>query len=121
MRSKLPTLEAFTNSFKNIGYSHCWPIYSDSKCKDCCQLVLNLIEKYISNRDVNLEVTIEHILPDSNGIENAQIGNLFLLEENLNRRCKNKSLEDKYNIYNESALMCPKGFVQRYKERLSIP
>ncbi len=23
MRSKLPTLEAFTNSFKNIGYSHC--------------------------------------------------------------------------------------------------
>lgn len=77
MRSKLPTLEAFTNSFKNIGYSHCWPIYSDSKCKDRCQLVLNLIEKYISNRDVNLEVTIEHILPDSNGIENTQIGNLF--------------------------------------------
>lgn len=121
MRSKLPTLEAFTNSFKNIGYSHCWPIYSDSKCKDRCQLVLNLIEKYISNRDVNLEVTIEHILPDSNGIENAQIGNLFLLEENLNRRCKNKSLEDKYNIYNESALMCPKGFVQRYKGKTFNP
>lgn len=121
MRSKLPTLEAFTNSFKNIGYSHCWPIYSDSKCKDRCQLVLNLIEKYISNRDVNLEVTIEHILPDSNGIENAQIGNLFLLEENLNSRCKNKSLEDKYNIYNESALMCPKGFVQRYKGKTFNP
>ena len=33
MRSKLPTIESFTNSFKNIGYSHHWPVYEDQKCK----------------------------------------------------------------------------------------
>lgn len=121
MRSKLPTIESFTNSFKNIGYSHHWPIYEDQKCKERCQLVLNLLEKYISRRDVNLEVTIEHILPDSDGIENSQIGNLFLLEEALNRRCENKSIEEKYDIYNESVLMCPRGFVQRYKGKVFNP
>lgn len=117
MRSKLPTLESFTNSFKNIGYSHHWPIYEDSKCKDRCQLILNLIEKYISNREVNLQVTIEHILPDCKGIENAQIGNLFLLEKSLNERCNDKPIEEKYDIYNESVLMCPRGFVKRYREK----
>lgn len=117
MRSKLPTLESFTNSFKNIGYSNHWPIYEDSKCKDRCQLILNLIEKYISNREVNLQVTIEHILPDCKGIENAQIGNLFLLEKSLNERCNDKPIEEKYDIYNESVLMCPRGFVKRYREK----
>ncbi len=121
MRSKLPTLESFTNSFKNIGYSHHWPVYEDSKCKERCQLVLTLIEKYISGRDINIDVTIEHILPDAEGIENAQIGNLFFLEEALNRRCKNKSLDEKCNIYMESVLICPKGFVQRYKGKNFSP
>lgn len=115
MRSKFPTLESFSNSFRNLGYSHHWPVYEDSKCKERCHLVLNLIEKYISGRDINLDVTIEHILPDADGIENAQIGNLFFLEELLNRRCKDRPLAEKYDIYNESVLSCPRGFVNRYR------
>lgn len=115
MRKKLPTLESFTNSFKNIGWSNHWQIYQDSKCKERCQLILGLIEEYISGRDINLDVTIEHILPDSESINNAQIGNLFYLEERLNRRCADKALSEKYNIYEESVLSCPKGFVQRYR------
>ena len=115
MRKKLPSLELFINSFRNLGFSHHWPIYSDSKNKDRCQLVLELIEEYVSNREINIDVTIEHILPDSEKVENAQIGNLFFLEEDLNHRCDNKSLEEKFDIYNESSLMCPKGFVSRYR------
>ena len=117
MRTKLPTLESFINSFKNVGYSHHWDIYRDSKNKDRCQLVLALLEKYISGRDINMNVTIEHILPDSESIDNAQIGNLFYLEECLNKQCDNKQLEEKMDIYKKSVLQCPQGFVQRYKDK----
>lgn len=121
MRNKLPTLESFVNSFKNVGWSHHWPIYEDSKNKERCQLVLALLEKYISNRDINMDVTIEHILPDADCIDNAQIGNLFYLELPLNKRCDNKSLEEKFDIYNESVLECPKGFVRRYRGKKFNP
>ncbi len=121
LRSKLPTLELFTNSFKNVGWSHHWPIYQDPKAKERCLLVLSLLEKYISGRDVNLDVTIEHILPDADGIESAQIGNLFLLEANLNRRCDNKPLAEKCEIYKESVLQCPHGFVRHYAEKRFDP
>lgn len=117
MRSKLPSIESFTNSFKNIGFSHHWPFYMDSKNKEKCQLVLELIEKYVSNRNVNIPVTIEHILPDAESSDNVQIGNMFLLEETLNKRCGNKPLNEKYSIYDESVLSCPKGFVSRYKDK----
>lgn len=117
MKRKLPTLESFKNSFRNIGYSHHWPPYEDSKNKDRCHLILSLIEKYISGREVNLKVTIEHILPDSEGIENAQIGNLFLLEESINKRCDNKPLDEKIKYYNESSLKCPQAFYNRYQNK----
>lgn len=96
LRDKLPTLPSFTNSFKNIGYSNHWGLYSDSKSKERCKLILELIEQYISGREVNMDVTIEHILPDSQSVDNSQIGNLFLLEERLNRRCKDKPLAEKF-------------------------
>lgn len=121
MRNKLPTLDSFTNSFKNVGWSHHWPIYQDSKSKERCQIVLELLEKYISGRDINMKVTIEHVLPDAESVENAQIGNLFYLEETLNKRCKNKSLKKKIDVYNESVLQCPKGFAKRYKEMAFNP
>ena len=92
-------------------------MYDDSKGKERCKLILELIEQYISGREVNMDVTIEHILPDCQSLENAQIGNLFLLEESLNRRCADKPLSEKFSIYNESALMCPRGFTQRYQNR----
>lgn len=115
MRGKFSTLASFSNSFHNLGYSHHWPVYMDSKSKERCGLVLSLIEKYISGRDINLEVTIEHILPDAAGIENSQIGNLFFLENGLNQKCKDKPLAEKYGIYSKSALMCPRGFMERYR------
>ena len=121
LRAKLPTLASFTNSFKNIGYSNHWGLYSDSKSKERCKLILELIEQYISGREVNIPVTIEHILPDSQSSDNAQIGNLFLLEESLNHRCKDKPLAEKLPIYRESALMCPRGFIQHYKGKEFSP
>lgn len=120
-KEKLPTLKSFTNSFKNIGFSRKWEIYNDSKAKERCKLVLALIEKYISNRDINIDVTIEHILPDCDCIENAQIGNLLFLESNLNKQCATKSLEEKIEIYQKSMLQGPRNFAQRYRNKQFIP
>ena len=78
-------------------------------------MILELIEKYVSSREINMEVTIEHVLPDSESIENATIGNLFFLERTLNERCATKPFEEKCEIYKESSLMCPRGFAQRYQ------
>lgn len=117
LNEKLPTLASFINTFKNIGWSNHWGIYKDSKNKERCQMILEIIEKYVANREINMPVTIEHILPDCESIENAQIGNLFYLEEKLNRRCDNKALDKKLNIYEESSLALPKGFAQRYKNK----
>lgn len=117
LKEKLPTFESFKTSFKNIGFSNHWGLYKDSKAKERCKLILELIEKYISNREVNIDTTIEHILPDSQSVDNVQIGNLFLLESNLNTRCKDMMLADKIPIYYESSLMCPRGFAQRYENK----
>lgn len=114
-KQKIPPLQSFINSFRNLGWSNYDGIYRDSKNKERCKLVLELIEKYVSNREINLEVTIEHIFPDSQGIKNAQIGNLFLLERTLNDRCGSKPLNLKFDIYDESSLSCPKRFVHRYR------
>lgn len=121
LNEKLPTLDSFINTFKNIGWSNHWGIYKDSKIKERCQLILEIIEKYVANREINMQVTIEHVLPDCERIENAQIGNLFYLEENLNRQCATKPLEQKIDIYDKSSLASPKGFAKRYRNKTFNP
>ena len=121
LNEKLPTLDSFINTFKNIGWSNHWGIYKDSKSKERCQLILGIIEKYVANREINMPVTIEHVLPDCDGIENAQIGNLFYLEENLNRQCADKPLEQKMDVYEKSSLASPKGFAKRYRNKTFNP
>lgn len=121
LNKKLPTLNSFINTFKNIGWSNHWGIYKDSKNKERCQLILEIIEKYVANREINMPVTIEHILPDYVRIENAQIGNLFYLEECLNQQCATKPLEEKMEIYEKSSLISPRGFAKRYRNKLFNP
>ena len=114
MRKRLPTLESFTNNFKELCWSHHWDVHADSKNKERCQLVLAVLEEYSSSRAINLSVTIEHILPDADSIENAQIGNMLFIEEALNEQCSNKPLSEKIEIYKESVLQLPRLFAMRY-------
>lgn len=54
----------------------------------------------------NLKITVTKILPDFEGIANAQIGNLIPLENALNRQCANKAFADKY-IFIKSLISHP--------------
>ena len=62
----------------------------------------NIDEQKLSNRTRIDEFTIEHVNPDSQGEENARIGNLIPLEKGLNERCDNKTIQEKIEVYDDS-------------------
>ena len=59
----------------------------------------------------------ELVLPDSDGIANAQIGNLIPLEDALNRSCANKSLTAKCDFYEKSSFTSARGIATRFREK----
>lgn len=102
MIDRLPPREAFMLNFEAIGYSNHVKFYQGSKNKEKAYLVLELIEQELSNRTRIDEFTIEHVNPDSQGEENARIGNLIPLEKELNARCDNKTIQEKIEVYEDS-------------------
>jgi len=113
-REKLPSRETYKTNLRALGWSHVWPVYSESKYKERCKLVLTLLEELKSGAKVSGEYTIEHVLPDSASQENALIGNLLPLEKNLNEKCKNKALKEKLPIYAKSRFCTTRAFAKRY-------
>lgn len=116
LKAKLPAKESFCSSLHTLGWSHRWDFYSDSKNKDRCRLVLKLLEESKSKLSTVPEFTIEHAYPDSENEGNAVVGNLLPLEEALNRRCKNKPLQEKVRIYETSSFATTRGFAKRYPD-----
>lgn len=121
LKSKLPSFDWFLNAFKNVGWSDHHELYKEDKYKKRVQIILEVIEKYASQSGEIHEFTIEHIIPDSNGIESAQIGNLIPLEARLNKRCGTKPLSEKLPIYSESNFTTARGLASRYKEKTFVP
>lgn len=117
LKRKIPSLDWFTNAFKNIGWSNHHDLYKGEKCKNRVQIILEVIEKFKSQNDSINEFTIEHMLPDSESIDNSQIGNLIPLEESLNRRCDTKPLSEKYVIYSESNFASARGVSALYVDK----
>jgi hypothetical protein len=117
LRKKLPSESMFINAFKNVGWSHHDSFYEGDKNKTRVQTVLEILERYHNYGNCIDDFTIEHILPDSESRENGQIGNLLPLETGLNRRCEDKSLQEKLQIYAASSFRSTRNFEQRYKEK----
>lgn len=119
MRSKLPTIDTFKRTFAELGYSNHYEYYKDSAKKNQVLAALKLIESYLSPGFSFRDVTIEHIIADSGSKDSATIGNLSLLERNLNEKCKDKSIEEKITIYSDSNLRMTRNLSNRYKEKPS--
>ena len=60
-------------------------------------------------------------MPDSEGIENSQIGNFIPLEERYNQLCDSEELNKKMEIYSQSEFSSARGFVSRYKDKTFDP
>lgn len=121
LKQKIPGFEWFMNAFKNIGWSNHFELYKGEKNKNRVQIILEVIEKYVSQAQHIETFTIEHILPDSESIENSQIGNLIPLEDEKNKRCGTKPLSDKLTIYAESGFRSTRNVAERYKTQTLIP
>lgn len=117
LKRKIPSFEWFLNAFKNVGWSNHHDLYKGERNKSRVQIILEVIEKYISQMDCMHEFTIEHILPDSEAIQNAQIGNLIPLEGRLNQRCEDKPINEKIPIYGESGFTSARNTATRYRDR----
>ena len=111
----MPTKTEFRNTFKLIGYSNHCEYYHDSKNKQRAEMALSILEQIKSGRVEIPELTIEHILPDSQDRENAIIGNLMPLEKNINSLCDDKPLEDKISLYENSNFTTARNVANRYR------
>lgn len=121
LKHKIPSYEWFLNAFKNIGWSNHHDLYRGEKNKNRVRIILEVLEKFVSQNHNVHDFTIEHMLPDAEGIANAQIGNLIPLEETLNRRCSTKPLDEKFDIYAESGFTSARNIVTRYKTKKFAP
>ena len=117
LKRKIPSYEWFLNAFRNIGWSNHHDLYKGEKNKNRVKIILEVIEKFVSQSHSVHEFTLEHMLPDSGDITNAQIGNMIPLEEALNRRCAAKSLDKKYEIYAESGFTSARNLANRYRDK----
>ena len=117
LKQKIPSDEWFYDCFRNIGWSKHFERYKGEANKNRVQIVLEIIEKFISQTTLPIKFTIEHMLPDNESENNSQIGNLIPLEETLNGNLKDKPLIQKYDTYSKSVFASARGVSQRYKNK----
>jgi hypothetical protein len=113
LRLKLPSQQEFDAIFINIKYSRNY-----SKQKAIVQYILEKVDRFSRQKGASLnydEMTIEHITPENSRsssppLENvAEIGNLILVDKDLNNKLGNKSFTDKKRLLSGSALYIDKG------------
>lgn len=120
MIDRLPPREAFMLKFEAVGYSNHVKFYQGSKNKERAYLVLELIEQKLSKRTRIDEFTIEHVCPDSQGEENACIGNLIPLESTLNERCEDWAIKDKIGVYEDSNFATARNLAKRIEKENGV-
>lgn len=116
LKQKTPGYDWFLNAFKNVGWSNHYGLYKGEKNKTRVQIILEIIEAHLTGLHNVGVFTIEHILNDSESIQNAQIGNLIPLEEKLNNNCVGKSIMEKAHIYSNSGFITARNMARRIQE-----
>lgn len=117
---RLPTQEEFTKSFQNIGWSKINEYHKDISQKRRVQIALETLESIESGSWNIASYTIEHLNPDSADRKNANIGNLALLEENINGNNADKPFKDKIEDYQDSLFKTTRNVYKRYHKEPEI-
>ena len=121
LKDKMPNREWFLQSFSTIGYSNHFSQFKGKRNKRRAKAVLEILEKSKSHRDSVEDFSIEHALPDADGIQNSQIGNLIPLENSLNRNLLDKPLDEKLETYAKSNFATARNFAARYSDGTFSP
>ena len=114
-KATLPDLPSFLTNFETIRYTS-----KQSKRKALVQYILRKIEmNYAPGFESRLDtLTIEHILPESTGVDKVgMLGNLLPMGEVINRELDNKPFSDKIIGYSKSQYMTVKNFLTEYNDK----
>lgn len=111
-----PEYEVFESKFIKLQYSKS-PIATNMICK----YIVNRLDKFYSGREVARDDgSIEHIMSEDKNVDySLNIGNLILLEVDLNRDCDNSAFDEKFEKYAKSSYEGVKVFLNEYKSSSS--
>ena len=80
-----------------------------------CKYALLKLNCYYQNKEIfEDDSSIEHIIPESEGQDVNNIGNLIMLEGNLNVEADNKKYLDKISVYKKSNYVWLKDFTSKH-------
>lgn len=116
---RLPTLEEFAKNFMSIGYSNINEYHKDTSQKRRAQIALETLEIIESGSQTLDAYTIEHLHPDSADIKNANIGNLVLIEPDINEKLADKPFAEKLTAYQDSRYKTARNIYKRYHDNSS--
>lgn len=110
LKPLIPTEEQFTEKFANLCYTK-----KSTLLNLKCKYALLKLNCYYQNKDIfEDDSSIEHIIPESEGQDVNNIGNLIMLEETLNNEAANKSFIDKISVYKKSNYVWVKDFTSKH-------
>ena len=110
LQDLFPSYENFKNEFVKLTYSK-----KDNASNVKTKYALNKINCYFDENELFSDFgSIEHILSESEGEESLNIGNLIVLETQLNKDADNMKYIDKVDIYKKSKYNWVKSFILKY-------
>lgn len=119
LKEREPDLATFKEKFSEIKFYKGF-----TKDKKLIQYTFTKMEVHLngSTELVPENITLEHILAQSNGIETTigQIGNLLPLSAELNLAAGNKDIPNKIEIYQSSQFEMTKGFSSNFKGKWEL-
>jgi len=116
LKSILPSYKEFESEFLKLEFSK-----SNHSKNMITKYVLHNLERYYSNNEnIPINISIEHIIPENvSNTKTLNIGNLTLLEKEINETLGNQSFSDKCEGYSKSSYHVIKDLLSKYnKENL---
>lgn len=108
--SLIPKEAQFTEKFVELCYTK-----KSTSLNMKCKYALLKLNCYYQNKEIfEDDSSIEHIIPESEGQDVNNIGNLIMLEGNLNVEADNKKYLDKISVYKKSNYVWVKDFTSKH-------
>ncbi|MCQ9326519.1 DUF262 domain-containing protein [Neisseria dentiae] len=121
LKKILPSEQEFTEKFTKLEFSN-----RDKVKKDDNQVtkyaIYELERIFSKNLMVANTASIEHIIPESKDSaipEALNIGNLCILENNLNGKCDAQDIKQKFNIYEKSQFSTMRDFLNTHSSEFT--
>lgn len=107
-----PTFDSFSEKFVALSFTK-----KDKVSNVKTKYAINKLNSLYSNNEVFAnDGTIEHIIPEKEQGNTLNIGNLILLEDNLNVEAGHENYANKCAVYAKSNYIWVKNFVAQHKQ-----